>query len=86
MNNTIELVEGRDFTTTGFVNFLNEKHGGKKTGKKFTIGDLQQYIRRGRLPEEYGGHPIVTIESELIGIKVLSIDFTKSVFKDGESK
>jgi len=76
------LKAGKDFTTIGLSSYLNGKFGGKKTGKKFTIGDLQQYAMRGRLPQEYGGHPIEVSENDQIGIKILSVDFTRSVFDE----
>lgn len=71
------LVEGRDFTTKSLASFLNEKHDGKKTGKDFTSGDIQQYYLKGKLPLEYGGHPIEIIENETVGCKFLRVDFTK---------
>jgi hypothetical protein len=82
----IILKPGKDFTTIGLASFLNKKFGGKKTGKKFTIGDLQQYAMRGRLPEDYGGHPIEVSENGQIGIKILKVDFTRSVFDDKKKK
>lgn len=74
---SMELTPGKDFTTTGLKNYLNEKYGGKKTGRDFTIGDLQQYIIKGRLPKEYGGHPISVRENEEISLKIISVDFVK---------
>lgn len=82
----VTLTPGKDFTTVGLANYLNEKHGGKKTGKKFTIGDLQQYSIRGRLPAEYGGHPIEVFENKEIGIKILTVDFEKSAFDEKNDK
>jgi len=79
---TVVLTQGKDFTTTGLKDFLNNKYGSKKTGKSFTIGDLQQYALAGRFPEQYGGHPISTFENKEIGIKILTVDFTKSAFKE----
>ncbi len=78
--NTLVLIPGKDFTTVGLAAHLNNLHGGKKTGKPFTIGDLQQYSLRGRLPSEYGGHPIVVVTDDQIGIKILSVDFSTSIF------
>lgn len=69
------LHPGQDFTTSALVDFLNEKYGGKKTGKPFTIGDIQQYIRRGFLPKSYGNCEIEVVENEQIGVKVIRVKF-----------
>jgi len=76
---SLKLYEGKDFTTSKLVDYLNDKFGSKKTGKAFKIGDIQQYLRRGFLPKSYGHHPICLIESEEIGVKVVRVDFTKTV-------
>lgn len=42
---------------TGLVHWLNENFV-KQTGKKFSVGDVQSYIRRGHLPEYLGNNKI----------------------------
>jgi len=75
----IILNEDSDFTTSALVEFLNNKYGGKKTGKPFTLGDIQQYLRRGHLPKPYGHHPISRINSDKVGIKLIRVNFSKTV-------
>ena len=47
----------KNTTLTGLVKFLNTSMK-KKSGKKFTIGDAQGYIKRGHLPLYLGGNEI----------------------------
>ena len=49
-------------TLTGLKDYLNNKYGRKSTRKEFTTSDVQGYISRGFLPEEYGGQQIVLDE------------------------
>lgn len=74
-NKKVTLDYGKDFTTVALVKFLNEKYGQKKTGKPFTLSDIQQYLRRGHLPRPYGFHPITLTYIQEIGINVISVDF-----------
>ncbi len=67
-----------DFTTSKLVDFLNQRYGTKKTGEHFTVGDIQQYLRRGFLPQKYGDHPIDFIENEEIGIKLVRVYFNRT--------
>jgi hypothetical protein len=46
-------------TLTSLTKWLNENFKNKKTGVDFTIADVQQYIKRGSLPQYLGGHKIV---------------------------
>jgi hypothetical protein len=70
-------IEGtRKFTTSKLVEFLNEAYGEKKTGKPFSSNDIQQYLRRGKLPVYAGGHPIQLVENEDIGTKLIEVDFS----------
>ena len=78
-NHKITLTEGEDFTITGLTKFLNKKYEGKKTGKPFMPADIHQYVLRNRLPEEYGGHPLQVSSNEVIGIKILKVDFNTQV-------
>ena len=48
----------RNLTMTGILNWLKEKYITKKSGKEFTLQDVQGYIRRKTLPNIYGGHII----------------------------
>ena len=73
------LYPNRDFTTSALVKFLNQKHGVKKGGNPFTLGDVQQYLRRGFLPKPYGHHPIKYIKDDKIGIRLIRVRFDKKV-------
>ena len=70
MSSDKELIinEETDYTTTALVDFLNKKYKSKKTGMRFTLGDIQQYLRRGFLPKKYGHHPIERIENKKVGM------------------
>ena len=69
----------KDYTTTALVDYLNDKYEHKKTGKKFTLGDIQQYLKRGFLPKPYGHHPIERIEIKKVGLKLIRVHFDKTV-------
>lgn len=47
------------YTLTTLADYLNNTYGSKRTGKKFTQGDVQSYIRRGYLPKYLGTINIV---------------------------
>lgn len=60
-----------NLTLTRFTEFLNDSYN-KKNGKSFTTGDVQGYIKRGKLPIYLGGNDIV--ESNIIkGVKLYNI-------------
>lgn len=65
------------FTTTKLVELLNEEYGEKKSGEPFTTNDIQQYLRRGKLPMYIGGHPIKRFNNEKTGTKLVEINFDK---------
>lgn len=69
----IELKEGRDYTMSALVKALNKEYGSKRSGKEFTLGDIQQYVRRGFIPRLYGGQDIEVVENEKVGVKVLRL-------------
>lgn len=71
----VVLSEDCDFTTSALVDFLNNKFGTKESGKRFRIGDLQHYVKRGCLPKQYGGQKIEIFENEAIGIKLIRVHF-----------
>ena len=77
--NILILYPDMDFTSSKLVEFLNTKYGHKKTEKPFTLGDVQQYIRRGFLPRNYGFHPIERVESNEIGIKLIRVHLDRTV-------
>lgn len=52
-----KLVENR--TLTGLVSWMNERFSCKESGSKFTVQDLQNYVRRGYIPKYLGGNLIV---------------------------
>ena len=51
--------------------FLNKSRV-KKTGTKFTISDVQAYIRRGHLPKYMGGN-VIKINRGIDGITLYNI-------------
>jgi hypothetical protein len=63
------------FTTAKLVEYLNENYTSKKTGEPFTSNDIQQYIRRKKLPAYVGGHPLSVISDDEIGLKLLKVNF-----------
>lgn len=73
------LYVNKDFTTRKLVDFLNTKYGLKKEGSKFTLGDIQQYLRRGHLPKAYGYHPIERIYSQETGLKFIRVYTNKKL-------
>lgn len=79
MEKKLVINEETDFTTTALVDHLNKTYSHKKSGSPFTLGDIQQYLRRGFLPKKYGHHPIERVENEKVGIKLIRVDFTKTV-------
>ena len=44
----------------------------KKSGTKFTISDVQGYIRRGHLPK-YLGNQDITLNQKFKGIKIYNV-------------
>lgn len=78
-NNEITVNSSTDFTTSKLVDYLNDKYESKKTGEPFTLGDIQQYLRRGYLPKNYGHHPIQRIEDDNTGLKFIRVDFSKTI-------
>lgn len=78
------LTAYQDFSTSKLVSYLNDKHEGKRTGTPFTMNDIQQYIRRGKLPVRIGNHPIEVIENEEIGVKVIRVHFNKTAKRKGK--
>ena len=67
------LQVNKDYTPTKLKDFLNKKFGSKKSGKLFTYQDIYQYVLRGHIPYEYGGHPLTQIDDSGTGIKLLRI-------------
>jgi hypothetical protein len=45
-------------TLTGLTKWLNESNLKKQTGTEFNTRDVQNYIKRGYIPEYLGGHQI----------------------------
>lgn len=74
----MKLTPSIDFTAPKLVDHLNTTYGSKKTGKSFTVGDIQQYLRRGFLPKSYGGQLLQIVENEQIGLKVIRLVDKKS--------
>jgi len=57
---------------TGLRDYLNEKFQ-KKNGKKFTVGDVQGYISRGRLPVYLSALQISEV-TDVRGIKIYKLE------------
>lgn len=71
----LKLVAGKHFSRSGLAQLLTEKYE-KRSGKKFTSRDVQQYALRGNLPTQYGGHPITEIKHSQLGVFV-EVDFNE---------
>ncbi len=77
MTQEVILSTQNDFTPASLKDFLNKVIHKKKSGKAFTYQDIQQYMMRGRLPEEYGGFFI----KEKIKTKYMTIVTVKGLRK-----
>jgi len=53
-----------NLSMTGILKWLEENHKTKKSGKAFSVQDVQGYIARGNIPTYLGGHTIVKIENK----------------------
>ena len=63
-----KMSEKKEFLTvkrnlTGITKFMNETFK-KQNGNSFTIGDVQKYIERGRIPGYLGGNIIEICDNE----------------------
>lgn len=66
------ILEENEYTIQMLINKLNKFYGAKRDGKKFDHHDINVYMRRGKLPEIYGGNPIKWMrEHGLTAITVL---------------
>lgn len=61
----------KNMTQTAIVKWLNDKFK-KKTGRAFTTGDVQGYIRRKQLPKYLGGSRISS-SNVANGVKLYNI-------------
>lgn len=55
------MEDKRLMTMTTLKEWLNKNYN-KKNGKQFTIGDVQGYVRRNRLPNYLGSWQIISKE------------------------
>ncbi len=78
MSEVITIRKDIDFTYARLEKYLNFKYGRKKSGKSFTLQDIQQYALRGHLPKNYGGHKIERIEYYDFGLIILRIEGLKN--------
>lgn len=56
---------------TGLVKWMNDNFK-KQTGKSFNVSDVQQYVRRGFIPEYLGGNTI-ELDTEIQDVKLYNI-------------
>jgi len=70
----IVLTEGKDFTPSALMRHLNDVYGGKSSGEPFNLADIQQYEKRGHIPEKYGGFSVETKKNNKIGVKYLELN------------
>jgi hypothetical protein len=47
-------LEDGEYTTQGFLSYLNTEYGGKLNETPFTSNDVAQYLIRGYTPHKYG--------------------------------
>jgi hypothetical protein len=59
-------------TASGLRDYLNKNQKCKKTLKAFTSSDVQNYVRRGHLPNYLGGKKIKEMKN-IIGIRTFKI-------------
>jgi hypothetical protein len=64
------------YSMKGLVDFANENYKHKRSGKKFTFSDVQQYIRVGNFPN-YTGKAKIEKSNTVNGTK------TYNIFKQG---
>jgi hypothetical protein len=56
-----------------FVHVMNMVFGEKRSNEPFIAQDINGYILRGKLPDEYGGYPIVLYKSTGIKGRIVQI-------------
>jgi hypothetical protein len=64
-------LEKNEYTSRGLIEMLSDKYGTKHSGKKFNVGDITQYARRGFLPYRYGGNKLEV--DHVQGIKIIRV-------------
>lgn len=69
-------LEKGEYTTKGFIEYLQKKHGGKVTGNKFTNNDIAQYIIKGHLPYRYGRTKITSKMYD--GVRIIKIESSEN--------
>ncbi len=69
------MESGKQVTLTGLAKYLNNLYKWKSTRKPFTVSDVQGYISRGKLPDEYGGNKLELNETlfKATGVKLYVI-------------
>lgn len=73
MTKKITIIPGTDYTLQALVDMLNNEYTQKKSGVQFTKSDVYQYIKRGKLPDSYGGNKLKVIKNKSVGIKIIRI-------------
>jgi len=58
-------------TLTTLTFYLNSNYS-KKTGKLFTISDVQSYVRRGHIPKYLGGD-LIELNKDFKDVKLYSL-------------
>lgn len=71
MSNIKEEFLTQKKSLTGLVKWMNENYK-KQTSKPFTVSDVQQYIRRGFIPDYLGGN-IINLDTEIPDVKLYNI-------------
>lgn len=73
-------LEKGEYTTKGFIEYLQKRFGGKINGKKFTNNDIAQYLIKGRIPYRYGRTEITSKMYD--GVRIITIVDSKDVNED----
>jgi len=60
------------YTLTEFAKYLTDTYK-KSSGADFTPHEGKEFVRRGKLPEKYGGHKLEYIKVTHTGIKFVRI-------------
>lgn len=58
------VYKANEATTRELTNYFNKMYGSKLNGSRFTIENISTWIRLGKIPDCYGGYPILHKEKK----------------------
>jgi hypothetical protein len=74
-----------EFTRTDILQYLTKAYGRQLNGNRFSIHNLNNWARVGKIPNLYGGHRILQVDTYPIGkgIKIYTLEgLTRDIVKD----